>query len=146
MDPIVAISGKPPIRERPLLSHGQAGEVVELFKVLANESRLRMLHAVARDGELCVGDLAAAVGMTPQAASNQLRRLADRRIVAPRRDGNRIYYRIVDPCVPGLLGLGVCLAEEVRAGGDRGEAAARIAEDGRSRPDASRLQEDCCTQ
>jgi DNA-binding transcriptional ArsR family regulator len=50
--------------------------------------------------------------MTPQATSNQLRRLVDRRIVATRREGNHIYYRIIDPCVPGLLSLGLCLAEE----------------------------------
>ena len=49
---------------------------------------------------------------TPQAVSNQLQRLADRRIVAARRDGARIYYRIADPCVTGLLDLGLCLLEE----------------------------------
>jgi DNA-binding transcriptional ArsR family regulator len=70
------------------------------------------LHALARAGELCVSDLAAEVGMAPQAVSNQLQRLADRRIVAARREGNRIVYRIVDECVPALLDLGLCLTEE----------------------------------
>jgi DNA-binding transcriptional ArsR family regulator len=111
-DPIASVTGKPPIHERPLLTPDQATEVVALFQVLANDSRLRLLHALARAGELCVTDLAAAVEMTPQAISNQLRRLIDRRIVATRREGNRIHYRIIDPCVPGLLSLGLCLAEE----------------------------------
>jgi ArsR family transcriptional regulator, lead/cadmium/zinc/bismuth-responsive transcriptional repressor len=111
-DPIAEVTGKPPIQERPLLTPDQATEVVALFQVLANDSRLRLLHALARAGELCVTDLAAAVGMTPQAISNQLRRLIDRRIVATRREGNHIHYRIIDPCVPGLLSLGLCLAEE----------------------------------
>jgi hypothetical protein len=44
--------------------------------------------------------------------SNQLQRLTDRRIVAARRDGARIYYPIGDPCVIGLLHLGLCLLEE----------------------------------
>jgi DNA-binding transcriptional ArsR family regulator len=88
--------------------------MVGLFELLANESRLRMLHALARAGELCVGDLAAEVGLTPQAASNQLRRLADRRVVAARRDGNHFFYRIVDPCVPGILEFGLCLTEEAQ--------------------------------
>jgi|SRR5437667_8763536 len=83
-----------------------------LFKVLANETRLRMLNELDTAGELCVGDLAAAVGMAPQAVSNQLQRLVDRRIVAARRDGNYVYYRIVDPCVSGLLELGTCLIAE----------------------------------
>ncbi len=111
-DPMASLTGKPPIHERPLLTPDQATEVVALFQALANDSRLRLLHALARAEELCVTDLAAAVEMTPQAISNQLRRLIDRRIVATRREGNHIYYRIIDPCVPGLLSLGLCLAEE----------------------------------
>src|SRR6266511_2109147 len=106
-DPIANVTGKPPIHERPLLTPEQATEVVALFQALANDSRLRLLHALARAEELCVTDLAAAVEMTPQAISNQLRRLIDRRIVATRREGNHIYYRIIDPCVPGLLSLGL---------------------------------------
>ena len=85
-----------------------------LFKVLANETRLRMLHELDCAGELCVGDLAEAIGMAPQAVSNQLQRLVDRRIVAARRDGNYVYYRIVDPCVSGLLELGTCLVTETK--------------------------------
>jgi ArsR family transcriptional regulator, lead/cadmium/zinc/bismuth-responsive transcriptional repressor len=111
-DPVAGVTGKPPIHERPLLTPDQATEVVALFQALANDSRLRLLHALARAEELCVTDLAAATEMTPQATSNQLRRLVDRRIVATRREGNHIYYRIIDPCVPGLLSLGMCLAEE----------------------------------
>jgi DNA-binding transcriptional ArsR family regulator len=111
-DPMADVTGKPPIHERPLLTPDQATEIVALFQALANDSRLRLLHALARADELCVTDLAAAVEMTPQAISNQLRRLVDRRIVATRREGNYIYYRIIDPCVPGLLSLGLCLAEE----------------------------------
>lgn len=111
-DPFATITGKTQIGERQLLTTDQSTEVTALFKLLANDSRLRMLHALTRAEELCVGDLASAVEMTPQAVSNQLRRLIDRRIVAARRNGNRIHYRIIDPCVPGLLALGVCLAEE----------------------------------
>lgn len=82
-----------------------------MFKVLASDTRLRLLHALVRDGELCVGDLSAQAGLRPQAVSNQLQRLADRGIVAARRDGNRIWYRIADPCVAPLLDLAWCLTE-----------------------------------
>ncbi len=91
-----------------------AGELAGTFKVLANDTRLRLLHALVRAGELCVSDLAAELGMAPQAVSNQLQRLADRRIVTTRREGNRILYRIVDACVPALLELALCLTEEAR--------------------------------
>lgn len=59
-----------------------------------------------------VTDLADAVGMSPQAVSNQLQRLADRGILGTRRDGNRIHYRVVDRCVVELLNLGLCLTED----------------------------------
>jgi len=104
--------GKVALRERPLLDQDQAAELVRLYKVLANDTRLRILHAIERAGELSVTDLATEVGMKPQAVSNQLQRLADRRIVESRREGSRLFYRIADPCVPGLLDLGMCLLEE----------------------------------
>ena len=103
---------KPALRDRPLLDQYQADELTRLYKVLADDTRLRLLHAIERAGELSVTDLATEVGMKPQAVSNQLQRLADRRIVASRREGCRLFYRIADPCVPGLLDLGMCLLEE----------------------------------
>jgi DNA-binding transcriptional ArsR family regulator len=109
---VTAGAGKPALADRPLITPGQAGQMVGLFKVLANDSRLRLLHALERAGQLCVSDLADTVGMRPQAVSNQLQRLADRGIVAARRDGNNVYYRIADPCVNSLLDLGLCLIEE----------------------------------
>ena len=114
-----ACSLKPSLEDRELITPAEAGKIVALFKVLANDTRLRLLHALARSGELCVTELAASVGMKPQAVSNQLQRLADRSIIRGRRDGNNIQYRIVDPCVLSLLELGLCLVEEVerQAGG-----------------------------
>jgi ArsR family transcriptional regulator, lead/cadmium/zinc/bismuth-responsive transcriptional repressor len=105
-------------RDRPM-SAERWRDLQRLFKVLANETRLRMLHELDAAEELCVGDLADAIGMAPQAVSNQLQRLVDRRIVEARRDGNYVYYRIVDPCVPGLLELGTCLINETAAGTPR---------------------------
>jgi ArsR family transcriptional regulator, lead/cadmium/zinc/bismuth-responsive transcriptional repressor len=87
----------------------QAAELEDLFKILANDTRLRLLHTLARVEEMCVCDLATAVDMTPQAISNQLQRLADRGIVATRRSGNMIYYRVIDQCVIGLLQKAMCL-------------------------------------
>ncbi len=96
---------------RPLLDQDQAAGLMRLFKVFANDTRLRLLHALVREGEMCVTDLAEAVGMKPQAVSNQLQRLVARGILASRRDGTSIYYRIVDPCVTVLLERGLCLIE-----------------------------------
>lgn len=112
---VTAAAEKPPLGDRALLAPEQARALAELYKVLANDTRLRLLHALARVGEACVTDLATAVVMRPQAVSNQLQRLLDRRILASRREGTRIFYRIADPCVPSLLDLGWCLVEETAA-------------------------------
>jgi DNA-binding transcriptional ArsR family regulator len=104
---------KPSLKERPLLTPTQAGGLAAVFKVLANDTRLRLLHALVRADELCVTDLAASLGMRPQAVSNQLQRLSDLGILASRRDGNSIHYRLVDLCMRSLLDQGLCLVEEV---------------------------------
>jgi len=88
-----------------------------VFKVLANDTRLRLLHALVRADEMGVTDLAAAVGMKPQAVSNQLQRLSDLGILTHRRDGKSIIYRLVDPCVMTLLDRGLCLMEDANTQG-----------------------------
>jgi ArsR family transcriptional regulator, lead/cadmium/zinc/bismuth-responsive transcriptional repressor len=108
---------KPALRDRPLLTPEQAGGLATLFKVLGNDTRLRLLHALARSGELSVTELAGAVGMKPQAVSNQLQRLSDLGILASRRNGVSIRYRIADRCVASVLDHGLCLLEDAWTGG-----------------------------
>ena len=110
-----ACAGQTSLKDRPLLTPIQAGGLAAVFKVLANDTRLRLLHSLVRADELCVTDLAASLGMTPQAVSNQLQRLSDLGILASRREGNSIFYRLVDLCVKGLLEQGWCLMEEANA-------------------------------
>lgn len=114
IDSLESCLPKPPLGERELLTPQQAGELVALFKTLANDTRLRMLHALVRAGEMCVSEMSELLAMKPQAISNQLIRLADRGIVGSRRNGNNIYYRIVDPCVIEILDHGLCLSEEAK--------------------------------
>ena len=105
---------KPALANRPLLSVRQAQALESTFKMLANSTRLRILHALVCAGDVCVGDLAGKLGMKPQAVSNQLQRLADRGIVEARRDGLQIRYSILDRCVLTLLDQGWCLAEDAQ--------------------------------
>lgn len=99
---------------RPLLSPEDGRNLASLFKLFASETRLRLLHVLARAGEVCVTDLADAVDMKPQAVSNQLQRLVDRRALGYTRRGMRVYYQIVDPCVGHLLEYGLCLNDDAR--------------------------------
>lgn len=103
---------KPPLPARALIGSLEAERLGLLFKSLAHPTRLRVLHALIRAGELNVSDLAREVEMTAQAVSNQLQRLAEIRVVSSRRDGLQIFYRVIDPCVPVLLQRGWCHIDE----------------------------------
>lgn len=110
---------QPDLKQRPLLSAIDAGNLATVFKMLANDTRLRLLHALIRADELRVTDLGETLGMKPQAVSNQLQRLSDLGIVASRREGNNIYYRLIDLCVRSLLDQGLCLIKEAGVGKTR---------------------------
>ena len=106
---------KPELRRRKLLSRKQATELAEIFKVLSGDTRLIMLHALAKDTELTVTDIAEKAELKPQAVSNHLQRLVDRGILDRRRNGVQILYRVIDPCVMDLLEQGLCLTEDAKS-------------------------------
>lgn len=101
---------------RGLLDVVDAGRLAATFALLASDTRLRVLHALATAGELCVKDLAEQVGMRASAVCNQLQRLEDRAVVRSRRAGNYVFYRVEDPCVLQLIELGACLTLDGRDG------------------------------
>ena len=103
---------KPELKSRPLLTEDQAMALERTFKILANSTRLRILHALFLSEEICVSVLAEILAMKPTAVSNQLQRLTFSGIIESRRDGNQIYYRVVDPCVVELLDSAWCLTED----------------------------------
>jgi rhodanese-related sulfurtransferase len=72
-------------------------------KALANPARLELLDLLAQ-GERSVEDLAGTAGMKVSNTSAQLRALAGAGLVASRRDGVRIYYRLADQQVTAFVG------------------------------------------
>ena len=67
----------------------------ELCKALANEHSQAILHAIG-DGEQCVGDLAAEIGISVHNVSQHLRVLKERRLVESRKEGQTVYYRVTN--------------------------------------------------
>jgi DNA-binding transcriptional ArsR family regulator len=114
---------KQALHKRPLLTAEQTDALGSLFKVLSNDTRLRLLHALTRKNELCVSDLSDALDMKPQAISNQLRQLEARGMVVARKDGLQVFYRILDPCVVSVLDYALCSAECLMAKDHRGRIA-----------------------
>ena len=68
---------------------------VELFRMLADPTRVRLLQALGTGGaELSVGDLATAVGKRPGAVSQHLAKLRMVRLVTTRQQGTQVFYRV----------------------------------------------------
>lgn len=79
----------------PAVMRAAAGEAVTLLKALANEDRLLLLCQLSR-GEACVGDLEKALDIRQPTLSQQLAVLRTEGLVATRREGRHIHYRVAD--------------------------------------------------
>ncbi|WP_155300369.1 MULTISPECIES: ArsR/SmtB family transcription factor [Deinococcus] len=72
------------------------------LKLVADPTRLKILSALS-SSELCVCDLAAVIGLSESATSHQLRLLRTGRVVASRKEGRVVYYRLLDQHVTTLI-------------------------------------------
>lgn len=79
-----------------------ADDVCELMSLLSNKSRL-MILCLLSEGEKSVGQLAKALGARDTAVSQQLAVLRRERIVKPRREGQTMFYCIINPDVAEVL-------------------------------------------
>jgi DNA-binding transcriptional ArsR family regulator len=79
-----------------VISTAEADRLASLLGVLADPVRVRMLFALASVDELCVGDLALALGISMDQSSYALKQLRAAGVVASRRAGRVIYYRFAD--------------------------------------------------
>jgi DNA-binding transcriptional ArsR family regulator len=102
--PAVAPDRVAAVRER-LVDAAEAARLADLFKLLADPTRIRLLHALLEGGELCVCDLAETIGVPESSVSHALRLLRTARIVGNRRAGRMIYYSLADAHVRLLLDL-----------------------------------------
>lgn len=79
--------------------------VAHLFKVLADETRLKIVYILSRE-ELCVCDIAGVLGSTPSNVSHHLRLLRSARLVKYRKDGKMVYYSLDDDHVDAIINQG----------------------------------------
>lgn len=77
-------------------------EAAHRFALLGDPTRLRILHTVMERGELSVGAIAEASATSRFNASAHLNRLANAGLVARRRQGTTVYYRVEDANLPRI--------------------------------------------
>lgn len=79
------------------------GEVVQIFKALADETRLRIAYSLTLEEEMCVCDVAAVIDSSVATASHHLRYLRDHSLAKSTRKGRMVYYRLADNHVHQLV-------------------------------------------
>jgi DNA-binding transcriptional ArsR family regulator len=84
------------------LPGGDVDRLTRLFKAIGDPSRLRVLWALS-ESEMCVCDIAAFLKVSESAVSHQLRQLRQLDLVANRRQGPILYYRLCDDHVTRLI-------------------------------------------
>lgn len=89
-----------------LLADGVADGLAEIFSLLGDRTRVRILHALSL-GELCVCDIADALSVSPSAVSHQLRLLRTAKLVKARKEGKNVFYTLDDAHVHGLISQGL---------------------------------------
>jgi DNA-binding transcriptional ArsR family regulator len=91
------------------------GGLADVFAILGDPSRLRLLISLLEGGEMCVCDLAVTSGLSESATSHALRLLRVHAVVQARRSGRMMRYSLRDGHVRMLLDLAL---EHVRHGHD----------------------------
>lgn len=86
-------------------------QLAELYKLLGNVTRLKILLALAH-GELCVCDVSHVLGLTIAATSHQLKLLRSQGWLTMRNDGKMVYYRVHNESLLKALKGDFCLLEE----------------------------------
>lgn len=79
-----------------------ATQAAEVLKAVAHPLRLQIVE-VLQDGERSVGDIVEAVGEKQSVTSQQLNMMKDRGVLASRREGTKVFYRILNPHVIHVL-------------------------------------------
>lgn len=90
---------------RGLIDAGEASRLADLFKLLGDPTRARILYALLEAGEMCVCDISETVEVPESTASHALRLLRTAGVVRNRRDGRMVHYSLDDAHVRVLLDL-----------------------------------------
>lgn len=117
-----------------MLADDQVGLIVEIFRMLADATRIRVLYALT-EGESSVNELAEKVDKPAPSVSQHLAKLRMARLVRTRRAGTTIFYSLENEHVRQLVIDAVFNAEHAGPGvpshhrgdpGVRGIATARV--------------------
>jgi ArsR family transcriptional regulator, lead/cadmium/zinc/bismuth-responsive transcriptional repressor len=88
--------------------------VVQLFKALADENRVKIAYSLCQDEELCVCDIANIIGASVATTSHHLRTLYKQGIVKYRKEGKLAFYSLDDDHIKQLIMIALAHDKEVK--------------------------------
>ncbi len=91
--------------------------MIKTFKVLADETRMKIAFALCEEDELCVCDVANIIGSSMATASHHLRTLKQLGLAKYRKDGKLVFYSLEDDHVRQLVHLASSHSRELITNG-----------------------------
>ena len=91
-----ATNGRQPLPDLATLGEDTARDLVQLFKLLADETRLRIMYYLMQQDELNVRTLCRLLRQSQPAVSHHLALLRHGGIIEPRRQGKNNFYSLTD--------------------------------------------------
>lgn len=90
----------------------------QIFKILADDTRLKIAYALTKEKELCVCDIANVIGASTATASHHLRTLKKQGLAQYRKEGKLAFYRLDDHHVKALIQMAFEHQKEGKADGN----------------------------
>ncbi|CAM3664919.1 transcriptional regulator [Brevibacillus invocatus] len=87
--------------------------MANMFKVLADETRMKVAFALCQEDEMCVCDVANVIGSSLATASHHLRTLKKLNLVKYRKEGKLAFYALEDEHVRELIQLASTHSKEM---------------------------------
>jgi ArsR family transcriptional regulator, lead/cadmium/zinc/bismuth-responsive transcriptional repressor len=97
------VSSVTPDLPRAPADDGDIAQLADMFRLLGDPTRLKLVLACMQLGNAHAGALADAVAASPSLVSHHLRLLKAARLVTSHRDGKQIHYRISDAHIQSVL-------------------------------------------
>lgn len=110
---VSCIDGEKVKRVKESISKQDTLSVAQIFKALADDTRIKIAYSLSEEDELCVCDVANIVGCTTATASHHLRLLRNLGLAKYRKEGKLVYYSLDDDHVKQLITIAFLHQKEV---------------------------------
>ncbi|MBM7655424.1 ArsR/SmtB family transcription factor [Neobacillus cucumis] len=111
---VTCVDGEKVQRVKAIVTQQNTMAVSQIFKVLSDDTRIKIAYALTIEDELCVCDVANIVGSTTATASHHLRLLRNLGLAKYRKEGKLVYYSLDDDHVRQLIQIALEHHKEVK--------------------------------